>query len=68
MVIHGCEVFSATMKRERDALGGQVTEWLAQWPQRSVIERTVRLSSDHSYHCLAIVLWWIESIDDEVPQ
>jgi hypothetical protein len=54
-------VFSATMQLDRDRLGGRVTEWLAANPSRAVVDVVVTQSSDQSFHCLAITLFYADS-------
>ena len=54
----GAKVFSATMKRERDELGSLITQWIADHPGLDVVDRIVCQSSDASFHCLSIVLWF----------
>jgi hypothetical protein len=50
------KVFSATTKRAREELGERVTGWIRDRPDTRVVKTMVRLSSDHSFHCLSIVL------------
>jgi putative lipoic acid-binding regulatory protein len=51
------KVFSATLARDRDALGETVTEWLRR-NQVDVVERVVTQSSDNQYHCISITLFF----------
>lgn len=51
------KVFSATMVREREALGERITEWLRAHPELSLVDRVVRQSSDDEFHCLSITLF-----------
>lgn len=54
----GCEVFSSTMHRDRDAMGPKVTAWLEANPELEIVARDVLQSSDSEYHCVTIVLWY----------
>ena len=54
----GCKVFTATKAREREGLGEEVTRWLDSNPGIDVVDREVRQSSDHEFHCLSIVLFF----------
>jgi len=53
----GCEVFSSTMHRDRDAMGQKITAWLESHPDLEIVARDVLQSSDSQYHCVTIVLW-----------
>jgi hypothetical protein len=56
---NGVKTFTATMARDRDALGDRVTAWLRDDPRRKVVDTVVTQSSDESFHCLAItVFFW----------
>jgi hypothetical protein len=50
------KVFSVTKVRDRDAIGDQVTAWLAAHPGVRPVQTIVTLSSDQKFHCLSIVL------------
>lgn len=52
------QVFSATMHVRRNALGDQVTQWLAQNPTFRVSDFVVTQSSDAGYHCLSICVFY----------
>ncbi|HVR02680.1 MAG TPA: hypothetical protein VMT47_11150 [Polyangia bacterium] len=54
----GATVFSATMRRERDELGEQITAWFAVHPQLAPVDTVVAFSSDNRFHCLTIVVFW----------
>ena len=56
------KVFSATMARDRDRLGERVTAWIQEHPGATILNTTVRLSSDSKFHCLSIVLLCHESM------
>lgn len=55
--IRSVKVFSATMLRQRDALGQRVTEWIRDHPDIRIIRTVVAQSSDRQFHCLSIVLF-----------
>jgi hypothetical protein len=50
------KVFSATRSKDRELLGERVTSWIRSHPEEQILEAAVLLSSDHSFHCLSIVL------------
>jgi hypothetical protein len=62
----GVKVFSATMLRERETLGEQITAWLGEqitaWlranPRVEVVDKVVTQSSDDRFHCIAITLFY----------
>ena len=54
------KVFSATMQLDREAMGKQITSWLAAHPSVRVVDVSVNQSSDHSFHCLTIILFFVE--------
>ncbi|TPV94633.1 MAG: hypothetical protein B7733_14250 [Myxococcales bacterium FL481] len=56
--IDGVEVFSATVVRAREELGERITQWRRENEDRDVVDVNVLQSSDTSYHCLTIVVWW----------
>ena len=57
---NGVKVFSATMARDREALGDRITEWLRDPAQVGVqvVDHVVRLSSDSEFHCLSVTLFY----------
>jgi hypothetical protein len=56
----GVKVFSTTLARDREAMGEQVSRWLAGNPDLEVVDREVRQSSDSEFHCLTITLFYRE--------
>ncbi len=52
----GLKVFSASKPSERNALGDQITQWLAARRGERVLGWRVLQSSDSDYHCLTIVV------------
>jgi hypothetical protein len=59
---NGVRVFSATMVADRDRLGERVTEWMSGNPGVEVCEVVVTQSSDESFHCLAITVFYFEPV------
>lgn len=57
---NGVKVFSATMFADRGTLGEKVTAWIADNAHVQVTEMTVTQSSDASFHCIAITLFYRE--------
>jgi hypothetical protein len=57
---NGVKIFSATMFAERDHLGEKVTDWIAAHPSYEIVEIAVSQSSDASFHCLAICVFYYE--------
>ena len=57
---NGVKVFSATMFADREHLGEKVGAWIAANPSRKPVEMVVTQSSDDSFHCLAITLFYWE--------
>lgn len=56
----GIKVFSATMFRDREQLGELVTAWLAARPSVEIADIVVRQSSDSSFHCLSVIVFYRE--------
>jgi hypothetical protein len=53
------KVFSATMVADRDQLGDRVTGWMKANPSCKVTDFVVTQSSDESFHCITItVFYW----------
>jgi hypothetical protein len=57
---NGVKVFSATMFAQRELLGEQVTEWIGANPQCAIADVVVSQSSDASFHCIAITVFYWE--------
>jgi hypothetical protein len=51
------QVFSATLARDRAALGERVTAFLKDNSNVEVVDTVVRQSSDREFHCLSIVMF-----------
>jgi hypothetical protein len=58
--INGVKVFSATKAVDRDRLGEVVTDWLRANKDIELESIETRLSSDNEFHCLCIVLFYID--------
>ncbi len=59
---NGVKVFSATMIADRAQLGEKASAWIAQHPTYSLVDMTVSQSSDSSFHCLAITIFYLEKL------
>lgn len=61
-VFNGVKVFSATMVQQRQALGDQITAWIAterrQRPGFAVVDIVMRQSSDSAFHCVSAILFF----------
>jgi len=62
---NGVKIFSATMAKARDALGEQVSAWLASVPNREVVDTVLTQSSDKAFHCIAITIFYRDPQLDE---
>ena len=60
MQLNGVKVFSATMAKKREVLGEDVTAWLRSHPEVEVVDKVVSQSSDSEFHCISIVLFYVE--------
>jgi len=54
----GLTVFSATMFKQRASLGDEITAWCAAHEELVLVGALVRQSSDTSFHCLSILIFW----------
>ena len=59
-MFNGVKIFSATMLADRERLGEKVTAWLQDHPRFELEDVWVTQSSDSSFHCLAITLFYRE--------
>lgn len=50
------EVFSATLARDRAALGERITEWIKGY-RGEIVDKVVKQSSDREFHCISITLF-----------
>ena len=55
----GVKVFCATKAREREEMGETITAWLKKTGVK-VVDKTVLQSSDDEFHCLTVVLFYME--------
>ncbi len=55
---NGIKVFSATMFNDRQHLGDKVTAWIADNPRNELTEIIVTQSSDASFHCIALTVFY----------
>ena len=55
---NGVKIFSATMFADRAQLGDKVTAWIAEHPSYVLTEMIVTQSSDASFHCIAISVFY----------
>lgn len=55
---NGVKVFTATMFADRGVLGEKVTNWIAEHPENQLTEIIVTQSSDASFHCIAISVFY----------
>lgn len=56
---NGVKVFSASVHRHRSALGETVERWLAEHPEIRVFDFVVTQSSDASFHCISICVFYV---------
>lgn len=62
---NGIKVFSATLFNDRQQLGEKVTAWIAENPRAEVTEIIVTQSSDASFHCIALTVFYRSPLRDE---
>jgi hypothetical protein len=58
---NGVQVFSATMVRDREALGEKITDWIRRNPKRAIVDKVVTQSSDNEFHCITVTLFYLEA-------
>ena len=58
----GVKVFSATKLGDHEKLGERATQWLADNPGVTVVDKVVRQSSDETHHCLTIILFYAAGV------
>ena len=61
---NGVKVFSATMFAQREQLGETVSRWLADHSGYEVVDIVVTQSSDASFHCIAISVFYFDPAAD----
>jgi len=59
---NGVKVFTATMFADRGVLGEKVTNWIAEHPENQLTEIIVTQSSDASFHCIAISVFYRQNL------
>lgn len=59
-MFNAVKVFTATTAGDRSALGTKLTEWLKSHPDVVLVDRVVRQSSDEQFHCLTIIIFYVE--------
>lgn len=59
---NGVKVFSATMAPDRDHLGEKITAWLRDHQNCEIVDTIVTQSSDEAFHCLAITIFYWETL------
>lgn len=57
-MFNGVKVFSATMFADRERLGEKITAWIAAHPRYRIVEIVVTQSSDSSFHCVSITVFY----------
>ena len=56
----GVRVFTATQRRDREAMGDNATQWLRANPHVHIVDWSVTQSSDREYHCLTLMIFYRE--------
>jgi len=56
----GIAIFSATKFKEREELGETITRWIKDHSSYQIVDTVVRQSSDASFHCLTIAIFYKE--------
>ena len=59
---NGVKIFSATMFADRGQLGDKVTAWIASSSHRKLTDIVVTQSSDASFHCITIAVFYHEAL------
>lgn len=63
----GIKVFTASMLKEREDLSNRVNTWLEKNKLAvELVDREIRQSSDSSYHCLSIILFYKRKASGQV--
>jgi hypothetical protein len=55
---NGVRIFTSTTGQFRRELGDRITEWLATKPEVAIHDVRVVQSSDASFHCVTIVVFY----------
>ena len=58
----GVKVFCATTVQQRGEIADRVTQWIRsrQRPGFEIVDQVVKQSSDDAFHCLSIILFYVE--------
>ena len=59
-MFNGVKVFSATMLQDRERLSDKITGWITAHPRYRIVDVIVTQSSDCSFHCLAITIFYFD--------
>jgi hypothetical protein len=59
---NGVRTFTATLARDREVLGDRITTWIRDNPDKRIVDMTVTQSSDAEFHCLAITVFFWETV------
>ena len=59
-MFNAVKVFSATMLQDRERLGEKITTWLQARSKIRLIDIRVTQSSDASFHCLTITIFYFD--------
>ena len=62
-MFNAVKVFSATMWKDREALGEKVTDWIG-WTKPKLVDKLVLQSSDSEFHCLSIIIFYQEASNE----
>jgi len=62
MDFNGVKVFSATTFDDRLHLGEKITRWIKDHASCAIVDKVVMQSSDQSFHCITIVLFYNEPV------
>lgn len=54
----GVRVFSATLARDREAMGEAITKWIHDNPAMDIVDWHATQSSDREFHCLTITIFY----------
>ena len=58
MQFNGVKVFSVTKARDREYLSEDITRWLSENSDLTIVDKTVTQSSDNEFHCLTIIFFY----------
>lgn len=55
--VTGVKIWSATRHEDRQAIGDSITRWIRD-ARPKILDYVVKQSSDHSFHCLSITIFY----------